>query len=230
MREIISRTSLAVVLGLASGSAMAFPIHIGDIKIDNLGLGVFEGVDPTSLVMPEVSETTGNVAQGSIGSQGGQDTPYVNIFDLENKAEYTAVKKNPLGDGKLGTSSATYKFAEGSQLFFLWGSADEEPEDRNVVEFFLGGVSKGVVTALDIAELIDPDGDPSNFGRGYLSFTAKENTDWSFDTVVFSNSSVNAFEYGALSTTAIPLPAAGWLLLGAAGLVGAMKRREKKAV
>ena len=55
-------------------------------------------------------------------------------------------------------------------------------------------------------------------------------SDLKFDAVKFTNiPAENAFEFSNLSASPIPLPAAGWLLIGGMGALGALGYRRRKA-
>lgn len=121
---------------------------------------------------------------------------------FENTATYNSVEAGGF---------AEYVFGSARSFFSLmWGS----PDDYNTLEFLLGGISQGTLTG-------DQVDDPPPAGTGFVNVFV---TDVSFDTVRFT-STQDAFEYAEVS--AVPLPAAGWLLVSAMAGFGYMSRRRR---
>ncbi len=108
------------------------------------------------------------------------------------------------------TGSATYSFVRSSVLKFIWGS----PDAYNAIDFYNNGVFVETVTV----------GGP--YGLNVPNSFASITTVGLFDEAVFK-SGTPAFEIGNLtSVAAVPLPAAGFLLLGALGGISALRRRK----
>lgn len=166
----------------------------------------------------------------NIGSATWTDAPSTIVGNLSN--EY----RSPVGDGvtpyfTVGTPSldesdspAILNMSSRSFFSMLWGSIDAE----NAVLF-----SNGVLTALYTGEVIrtalDPDG-TAGVTNAIVSF----NLDFDFTTVSFfanynpgenppTGADRAAFEF---QVAPVPVPAAGFLLIGALGGLAALRRRK----
>jgi hypothetical protein len=105
-------------------------------------------------------------------------------------------------------------------LTLHWGSIDA----RNTLRFFRDGALVATVGGLDVPTPInDPNVDPG-FGSSIVTISG-----FKFDQVVFTNGNFNAFEFSNLSATAVPLPAAGWMLISALAGMGLLSRNRKTA-
>ena len=107
----------------------------------------------------------------------------------------------------------TFTVAQNS-LRFLWGSVDT----YNTLRFYLDGILQDEVTSFGWAAR-------TTYGASYVSITGV-----TFDEIRFGSTDRNAFEFSNLSTTAVPIPAAVWLLgSGLIGLLGLGRRRRSAA-
>lgn len=107
---------------------------------------------------------------------------------------------------------AEYVFASvQSEFGLMWGS----PDVYNTLEFFLGGASQGAFNGLTIATAA---GVPVAVGFANAFFEGD------FDTVRFTSTRFDAFEYSQVQP--VPLPAAGWLFAAALGGMGLLARRR----
>lgn len=200
----------ALLLAPSMASALSFSI------LDRNAL--VSGKSGSDFTMPTANSTTGTVNQNVTGSPSGRLSPFSFAGDTDfiNSAQYSSIQKPPSG---VARSSATYEFGTTQYIMkFLWGSPDEAPATRNLVELFLG---EDMVASFS-AESVRASLSLANLNTSYLMISGV-----AFDSVVFSNNDSNAFEYGAL-TTAIPVPASFVLLFaGAAGLAGLRRYKMK---
>ena len=101
-------------------------------------------------------------------------------------------------------------------LRFLWGS----PDNDNRVSFYHDGMRLETVMRSDGA------GMPR--GRGAALVEVTDIAGGWFDEVRFERGGTT-FEFASISATPVPLPAAGWMLLGGLAALGAMGRRRGTA-
>jgi hypothetical protein len=124
--------------------------------------------------------------------------------------EGTALAATGVYSSVSGNATATYQFSGAMKsVSFLWGS----PDTYNDLDFVLGGSVVGTVNGAAIQP-------PVAVGAKYVTLSGVG----AFDSVIFK-SSQNAFEFANLTTTAVPLPAAVFLLGGAVAGLGALRRR-----
>jgi hypothetical protein len=121
---------------------------------------------------------------------------------LAGNTEYSSVS---------GNNAATFSFGkQQTSLRLVWGS----PDNYNNLHFLLGA---------SVVETV-------NGGQAQGPVAVRQQwvdiTDVIFDGLTFETSK-NAFEFASLETTPVPLPAAGWLLIGAFGGLGLLRRRAK---
>jgi hypothetical protein len=133
---------------------------------------------------------------------GGDNSAYIGL-------SYFAV-----GPGNPNNPATMTFVNDQKSLSFLWGSVDS----YNTLKFYLNGVLQDQVTNFSFA------GDPPGRGASYVNVTGVI-----FDEIRFGSTDSNAFEFSNLSTTAVPIPAAAWLL--GSGLFGlfAVGRRRRSA-
>ena len=114
-------------------------------------------------------------------------------------------------------ASAFFTFASiRKELSFVWGT----PGPLNKVEFFLDGLSQFAFSGVAAQILSNPRGNKSIFTKI---------SGLTFDKVVFT-AGKPALEFANLRTvSAVPIPAAGLMLLGALGGLAALRRRKTAA-
>lgn len=105
-------------------------------------------------------------------------------------------------------------------ISLFWGS----PDGFNTLELLKGNT---VVATISGALFNNPAIEAS-----FVSITADGPAEY-FDTVKFiaqtDNGTANAFEFSNVRVAAVPVPAAGFLLMGALGALGVARRRKKSA-
>ena len=127
--------------------------------------------------------------------------------------------------GCAGPNPATLAYGDAqTSLTMLWGSVDS----YNYLTFMgLGSGGSVQVSGTEVASAIGSAcGAPVNFAcTALLTFSVKDDNgaDTTFSSLEFYSDGQQAFEF-ALS--AVPVPAAGFLLVGGLGALAAFKRRK----
>lgn len=146
-----------------------------------------------------------------VGSANGLNkSPWVDT-PLAGVNSYFSVQPNGAG---ASSPVVTLTFAAAQSAFnILWGSIDS----YNTIKFLGGTTGSQLFTGTQIAAASSGCGNPNNFECvAEVSFSGG-----TFTSIEFSSGGSNSFEFAT-----IPLPAAAWLLLGAAGALVAAKRRS----
>lgn len=148
---------------------------------------------------------SGVVLENQVGSVPGSATsPFSGALAL-------TTPYNSVGAGATGT----YAFGSvRSTLKLIWGSVDS----YNFIDFYRGGNLIETFTGVD-----DPEGRNRPLSRILATISGVSG---GFDTIVL-RSDRNAFEHAGVA--AVPVPAAGFLLVGALGGLAALRRRKKVA-
>lgn len=192
---------------LAAGmtAMMAIGAMAATVTATPLSIADLDGMTPQA--NPSATATSGaGVQENTTGSVAGEKrTPWEgSIHELTGL--YTTV-----GAGQW----AIYEFSKlQTGLSLIWGS----PDNYNdlILELIIGDV---VVASFNGVAAQPP------VAIGASLFTV---TDVQFDRLRFT-SSQNAFEFANLTTTPIPLPAGGLLLIGGLGALIAVRRRKHVA-
>lgn len=121
----------------------------------------------------------------------------------------------PINGGIYSAINGTATFALNSlqtAISFVWGS----PDAYNSIAFLKGGKEFDVITGSAVAGCCG-----GNVANSQVTVTASG----AFDSFELRSSQA-AFEYANLEVSAVPVPAAGFLLMGAMGGLAALRRRK----
>jgi hypothetical protein len=162
----------------------------------------FGAMPATNTLNPLATTKSGNVEENVAGTVGGiRLSPGAGSADAATNV-FTAVE--------IGFAEYAFNTLKNS-LSFVWGS----PDNFNSVEFYRGG---------NLIDTVIGTGDGKNVALPTATFTAIGDG-LGFDAVRFV-SARKSFEFGNVSVAAIPVPAAGLLLLTAVGGIAALRRRK----
>lgn len=147
-------------------------------------------------------------------ANAGADVPANETIPGWDKIKYYTVGSPVEGSA----SPAIMSFSEKqSYLSLLWGSIDT----YNAIKFYLNGVLQSTVTG---GYLLDNGGKPAASGAAFVRIAE------SFDEIHFlsnfdENGDIAAFEFSNV-IAAVPVPAGGFLLIGALGGLALLRRRK----
>lgn len=167
--------------------------------------GAYTPINASWSADPTFTPPSGNAA-------GQSQSPFNSNALTDNRAYFTVGGVAEQGGAP---SPVTLTFQAMQTAFnILWGSIDS----YNSIAFFSGTNQVASYTGDDIVALGGLGGTAANFEKVALLYFS--NFDGGFDSVQFSSSS-QAFEFAL-----VPVPAAGFLLLGALGGLAALRRRK----
>jgi hypothetical protein len=153
---------------------------------------------------PAFTSSTGAVQENLVASV---------LYTVKSPFEGSIIPNTPFNS--VGARGAgTYAFSSvRSTLKLIWGSVDQ----YNFIDFYRG------INKVDTLIGVD---DPEGKNRPLTEILASIVVSGGFDRVVL-RSDRNSFEHA--SVAAVPVPAAGFLLVGALGGLAALRRRKKVA-
>ena len=128
----------------------------------------------------------------------------------------------------VGTSNSPYELSANPAILDLDGLHNKfsfllgSPDDYNTLTFWLKD-DQGAYN--EIQSFSGGGFTPNRIEASFLKFTAVDEADY-FNAVSFG-SGQNAMEFSNIQVAAVPLPAAGFLLIAGLGGLGALRRRKK---
>lgn len=214
MTRLISRTALAAVLASAATAASAGTLDFTAAPVATSGT-----VDGVGYAI-----TTTGGAFNTTTYDGGTPLP-TNSFDLAFDLDGAGVGDDEISSLMNGSQSIVVTFDRSVMLqgfAFLDLFEDDDHNDDDIDEIGVLTVDGGDVFEIFANQMVGT-------GAGYAELTelSKIGTEFAF-TVRDGNDSVGQPDaaLAALQVAAIPVPAAGILLVGALGGLGAMRRRR----
>jgi len=158
-----------------------------------------DNLDPSSMTGAVLVDATTSILNVSLSPFDGSAIP---------NAEFNSVGAD---------ATATYVFSSlRTSLSMIWGSVDT----YNFIDFYNGVTLLGTFNGAAAGPIFT-----SN--RALTAILATIGGFGQFDSVVLRSPGANAFEHA--SVAAVPVPAAGFLLIGALGGLAALRRRRKTA-
>jgi len=182
--------------GFVAAAVLAFAL-VGPASAATISWGDGSTPGPN----PVFTSKTGNVLENQVGSVA---------FKALSPFAGTAIADTPYNSvGARATGTYTFSSLR-STLKLIWGSVDA----YNYIDFYRGGSKVDTLQGAD---------DPAGKNRPLSQILASIVVSGGFDKVVL-RSDRNAFEHA--SVAAVPVPAAGFLLVGALGGLAALRRRK----
>lgn len=212
MKNILARAAAASALAFVAGSAFALPVVTYSQGLQNDGTAV--------------------AANRSVeGSESDNDVNTFYSLGIGGSIELDFTPQtlvSPSTVVELTFNKSLTQYPEASILSF----STDGTTFTDAVELFNDGTFGSVATGFSIAASAPTATAPVSFTISFTdgTYTALKLTD-STDVAFYTGKSYTSdgFDVAEITASAVPLPAAGVLLLGLVGGVGFMKRRHKQA-